>query len=145
MTAPQMPQTDYYKPQPQPFDQYGYQQRQTYMINGYRMYLHGGYWYFVDYPYTTPLRASRRYHRTGGGLGILAKIMGTLLFFLGIGLMFGHEDGFIIAGAFCMAFGIFGFALMLVDSMRNHPGAWKTAATVAAAAYVVHSLTDDDR
>jgi hypothetical protein len=133
-------QPDYYTPAPQPTHYYGYQPGFTYMINGYRMYLHGGYWYFVDYPHVPPLRAGRPHYRTGGGLGIFFKIMGTLLFLTGIGAMMVDDTASMIIGAFFAAFGIFGFGLAIADSMRNHPGAWKVGATVAAGAIVAHQV-----
>jgi hypothetical protein len=136
--------TDYYTPAAPPTHFYGYQQQNTYWINGYRMYLHGNYWYYVDYPNATPLKASRNYYRTGGSAGTLFKVFGTLLFFLGIGLMFGDGIGFILPGAFCVSIGIFAVAMTLVDSMRNHPTAWKVGATVAVAGYLLHKVTDDE-
>lgn len=136
--------TGHYTAQPQPFEQYGYQQGVAYMINGYRMYLSGSYWYYVDYPYATPLKASRNYYRTGGGWGIVAKVFGPILFLLGAGLMLGDSTAFIVSGAFCLTFGLFGTVLLLADSMRNHPTAWKVGATIAAVAIVVNEVEPHD-
>ncbi len=135
---------DYYTPVQHPANPYGYIPGNTYMINGYRMYLHGNYWYYVDYPQAPPLKAARTYYRTGGTAGRVAKILGVMLLITGIGLMFGDGTGFVVGGAFCLALGLFGTTLALYDSMRNHPTMWKAGATIAVAAYAVHSLTDDD-
>jgi len=78
------------------------------MINGFRMYLHGGYWYFVDYPQAFPLRASRPYYRTGGVPGIFVKWFGVMSLIAGTGFMFGEGAGFVVSAAFLVSFGIFG-------------------------------------
>lgn len=135
---------DPYAPAPSPTYYYGYQNGQTYMINGYRMYLHSGFWYYVDFPYLAPLQASCQQYRTGGTPGAFFKFIGVIALIAGIGLMFGDGIAFIFPGALLLTLGIFGTALAIVDSTRNHPAEWKAAATIAVAAYVVHSLTDDD-
>jgi hypothetical protein len=146
MTVPQY--EGYYTPQPQPLTPNGYLSGNTYMINGYRMYLSGNYWYYVDYPDALPQPAWRPHHRTGGGVGIAFKIVGTLLFITGILLMFGEGIEFILPGALCIGLGIFGFVLAIADSMRNHPTAWKIGGAVVATAIVAHEvhelLSDQD-
>lgn len=134
----------YYTPVAHPANPYGYQNGSTYWINGYRMYLHGGYWYFVDYPNQPPLQAARNYYRTGGGLGVVAKVFGVIFLITGIGMMFGDGVGFIVAGALFLTLGIFGTALALTDSMRNHPTAWKVGATVAVTSYLLYKATSGD-
>lgn len=136
--------SDYYTPAATPQHFYGYVPGNTYMINGYRMYLHGSYWYYVDYPDATPLKASRSYHRTGGGWGIVAKVFGPILLLGGIGLMFGESAGFLFSGALLTTLGLFGTVLLLMDSMRNHPTAWKVGATVAAVAIVLNEVDHHD-
>src|ERR1044071_1161112 len=78
---------DFYTPAPAPSTYYGYMSGNTYMIDGYRMYLQGGYWYFVDFPTAPPRRASRQHYRTGGTAGTLLKVFGVLSFLAGICLM----------------------------------------------------------
>lgn len=139
--------TGFYTPQPQPLEPM-YTAGQTYMIDGYRMYLHtNGDWYYVDHPGVPPLRAARPHYRTGGVPGILFKIIGVMSLIAGIGMMFGEEDGFVIAGAFLLTIGLFGTIFAIVDSVRNHPTAWKVGATVAAGALVYSQVSkawDDD-
>jgi hypothetical protein len=137
--------SDYYTPAPQPANYYGYQPGSTYMINGYRMYLHGGLWYYVDYPQAPPVRASHPHYRTGGIPGIVFKFVGVISLIVGICLMFGDGPEFIVPAAFLLTIGVFGTVMAIYDSTRNHALEWKVGATIAAAAYVVHSLTDEDR
>lgn len=137
--------TDYYDPAPPPSHYYGYVPGNTYMINGYRMYLSGGYWHFLDYPAASPLPAARSYHRTGGGRGTLAKVFGPILLLAGIGLMFGGSAGLLVLGALFTTLGLFGTVILLMDSMRNHPTAWKVGATAAAVIVLANKVdhTDD--
>lgn len=136
--------TDHLTTAPAPAHFYGYQQGITYMINGYRMYLRGDYWYYVDYPYASPLRAARAYHRTGGGWGIVAKVFGPILLLGGIGLMFGESAGFLVTGALLTTLGLFGTVILLADSMRNHPTGWKVGATFVAAAVILNEVNPHD-
>ena len=138
--------TDFYTPQSEwSVQQYGYWPGNTYMINGYRMYLaEPGYWYFVDHPDWLPLRASRRHYRTGGIPGVLFKWFGVMALIAGIGLMFGDTGGFIAAGSILLTLGLFGTILAITDSVRNHPEAWKVLGVAIVAAYVIHETTDGD-
>jgi hypothetical protein len=136
----------FYTPQPDWWVQrYGYWPGYTYWLNGYRMYLHeSGYFYYVDHPDAAPVRASRHVYRTGGVLGMFAKVFGVISLIAGIGLMFGEGAAFIAPGAILISLGLFGTVLALADSLRNHPTAWRAGATVALVAYGIHSLTDND-
>jgi hypothetical protein len=132
---------DPYAPVPHPVYPNRYEQGHTYVFNGYRMYFLSGYWYYVDYPDTEPIRDHANQYRT---VSAPLKFFGFVSFFLGIGLMMTASTGGYIVGPVLLALGLFGVVIGLGDSMRNHPDTWKAAAVIGITALAVHQLTDDD-